>query len=603
MSRVVRAAVRAAVVSVVAVAPWGCRERGPAPRSEREAADAAAIPSEPSGAADPAVAAAVGSVLESARHPWLRWPDLADVAAALGELYAGEPDQLVWFAGDRPYSTLAGAVDALARAHERGLLPEDYDAERIGAEWARLRSGATMSGADRALFDVAVTVGVLREMEAVSVGRVDPRTLDWGYDVAPRKLDRPAVVRRARGGEGIPSTLDALEPSFPHYRRNEQTLARYRSLAAGGKPAPVPELAKGRKKVEPGQSWAGVPELEARLRRVGDLPADAPAPALDADGVPLYEGALVDAVRRFQQRHVLDADGIIGSGTIGALNVPLAHRVRQIELALERGRWLPSLSDRRTVFVNVPLFRLWATDPARGEEPLRMRVVVGKSLGHHTPLFVGEMAYVVFRPYWNPPYSITVKELVPHARRDPSYLEREDLEIVASGDDNAVAFPPTPENLDAVVAGRLQIRQKPGPKNSLGLVKFIFPNAESVYMHGTPAPQLFSRTRRDFSHGCIRLEKPAALAEWVLRDDPRWTGERIEAAMAGERPIRVNLKEPLTVVLYYDTVHVNSEGVVHFANDIYGDDDALDRALARGYPYPRVAGKGGPGRTGDPPGP
>jgi murein L,D-transpeptidase YcbB/YkuD len=181
-----------------------------------------------------------------------------------------------------------------------------------------------------------------------------------------------------------------------------------------------------------------------------------------------------------------------------------------------------------------------------------------------------------------------VKELVPHARRDPAYMEREDLEIVASGDDDAPAFPPTPENLDAVVAGRLHIRQKPGPRNSLGLVKFIFPNSESVYMHGTPAQQLFSRARRDFSHGCIRLEDPAALAAWVLRDQPAWTPERIQAAMQGERPTRVNLETPLTVVLFYDTVHVNSEGVVRFADDIYGDDAILDKALAHGYPYPRT---------------
>jgi len=199
------------------------------------------------------------------------------------------------------------------------------------------------------------------------------------------------------------------------------------------------------------------------------------------------------------------------------------------------------------------------------------------------------MAYVVFRPFWNPPYGIAVKELVPRARRDPGYMEREDLEIVASGADDAPALPPTPENLDAVVAGRLHVRQKPGPRNSLGLVKFIFPNAESVYMHGTPAQQLFSRTRRDFSHGCIRLQHPAALADWVLRDNPEWTPERIEAAMQADHPTRVNLKEPLTVVLYYDTVHVNSENVVHFADDIYGDDAALDDALAHGYPYPRVS--------------
>jgi L,D-transpeptidase YcbB len=324
----------------------------------------------------------------------------------------------------------------------------------------------------------------------------------------------------------------------------------------------------------------GLKPLAARLRVLGDLPKDS---AVDGG---TYNPDLVKAVKQFQLRHGLDGDGVIGAGIIRAVNVKLAQRVRQIELAMERMRWLPTLSDQPNVFVNLPLFRLWATDPATGAEPLRMNVVVGKSLNHQTPIFVEQMEYVIFRPYWNPPPSITLKEIVPKARKDPSYLAREDMEIVASGDDSAAALAATPENLSEVVAGRLHLRQKPGPHNSLGLAKFIFPNDENVYMHGTPAQQLLSRARRDFSHGCIRLENPERFAEWVLRDQPEWTRERIETAMQGERPTRVNLKHPLTVVLFYDTVHVNSEGVMFFVEDIYGHDRALDVALARGYPYP-----------------
>jgi murein L,D-transpeptidase YcbB/YkuD len=215
-----------------------------------------------------------------------------------------------------------------------------------------------------------------------------------------------------------------------------------------------------------------------------------------------------------------------------------------------------------------------------------MNVVVGESLDHRTPIFVEEMEYVIFRPYWNPPRGITVKEIIPRARCDPSYFAREALEIVASGADNAAELPPTPENLSKVVSGRLFIRQKPGPRNSLGLAKFIFPNAEDVYMHGTPAQALFARVRRDFSHGCIRLEDPARFAEWVLRDQPAWTRARIDAAMKGERPTRVNLTEKLTVVIFYATVHVNTESIAFFVDDISGHDRTLDAALAQGYPYP-----------------
>jgi murein L,D-transpeptidase YcbB/YkuD len=345
----------------------------------------------------------------------------------------------------------------------------------------------------------------------------------------------------------------------------------------------VPDVARGQK-VESGDEWAGVPMLVARLRAVGDLPPGSPAGA-GGDTTRLTP-PLVDAVKGFQRRHGLEPDGVIGAGTVGALNVPLAQRARQIELSMERMRWLPVLSERPNVFVNVALFRMWATDPATGDEPLRMNVVVGESLDHRTPIFVEEMEYVIFRPYWNPPRGITVKEIIPRARRDPSYFAREALEIVASGADNAPELPPTPENLSKVVSGRLFIRQKPGPRNSLGLAKFIFPNAEDVYMHGTPAQALFARVRRDFSHGCIRLEDPARFAEWVLRDQPAWTRARIDAAMKGERPTRVNLTEKLTVVIFYATVHVNSESIAFFVDDIYGHDRTLDAALAQGYPYP-----------------
>jgi murein L,D-transpeptidase YcbB/YkuD len=529
----------------------------------------------------------VQGVLDSGRHPWLSWPEVTGVLPDLKALYAAEPDGFFWFAGESAHPALTGALDAIARCDAMGLVPADYDAALLAKKWEAIRTGTGSTPADRALFDVALTVSAMRLLQSAHWGRVDPRLVGFDYDVTSKRIDLDAALRSARDAGGLPAAVAAAEPQFPVYRRLVKALADYRALAAAGEPEPVPALAAMQRKAEPGKPWAGATALAARLRALGDLPADAPAPETATDGSPLYAGALVDAVKRFQGRHALEPDGVIGPGTIEALNVPAAARVQQIEMALERERWLPETRREPHIFVNVPLFRLWGYDPDRPDEPLRMNVVVGKTLGHKTPIFVGQMAYVIFRPYWSPPPSIIRSEIVPKARRDPSYIERQNMQIVASGDENAPALPATPENLDKVVSGRLFIRQKPGEKNSLGLAKFIFPNAENVYMHGTPAQSLFALARRDFSHGCLRLEDPARLALWVLRDSPEWTPERIEAAMHGDRPTQVNLKQKLTVFLFYDTAYVDSKGVAYFADDYYGHDAQLEQALAHGYPYPR----------------
>jgi murein L,D-transpeptidase YcbB/YkuD len=587
MSRLSRRTRTALLLSLAALATGAaCRQGALPPVASGPEATPTPVPTEPPGPPAAEVAAAVERFFAASEHPWLKWSTATDVAPALAPLYDTEADRLFWFAGETPYPALEQALQQLADAGDHGLDPADYDAKRLADAWTKVKAGGA-PGTDRALLDTGLSVAVARFLSAAHAGRVDPAAMKWGYDEAGKTLDLPATLRAVREMTNVGTTLHTLEPPFPHYERARRTVALYRGLAAAGEPPPVPDLEAGRRKVEPGKPWAGVPVLAARLRVFGDLAKNAPPPAAGPDGLPLYDGALVDAVKSFQGRHGLDPDGVIGAGTLETLNVPLAHRVRQLELAMERMRWLPDMHDRASIFVNVALYRLWANDPASGQEPERMRVVVGQSLDHQTPIFLERMEYVVFRPYWNPPYGITRKEILPKARRDPSYLARQHYEIVASGDDGAPALPVTAANLDQVAAGRLFIRQTPGPHNSLGLVKFMFPNDDQVYMHGTPAQSLFSRARRDFSHGCIRLEDPARLAAWVLRDQPDWTPERIKAAMDGPRPTRVNLKQPITVVLFYDTVHVNSEGVVFFVDDIYGHDRALDAALRKGYPYPR----------------
>jgi murein L,D-transpeptidase YcbB/YkuD len=215
-----------------------------------------------------------------------------------------------------------------------------------------------------------------------------------------------------------------------------------------------------------------------------------------------------------------------------------------------------------------------------------MNVVVGKSYGHHTPVFSENMKYVVFRPYWEVPISITRGELIPHLRREPDYLSKKGFEIVDSRQKLVADGTVTSEQIDQLQAGKLFIRQKPGPKNSLGLVKFMFPNSYNVYLHDTPATELFAQSRRDFSHGCIRLEKPADLAAWVLRDKPGWNPDHVRSAMNGNASQQVNLEHPIPVLILYATVVVLEDGLIHFYDDIYNHDATLDKALAKGYPYP-----------------
>jgi L,D-transpeptidase YcbB len=543
------------------------------------------------GQPDAEVIAAVDQALRAAKVDGIKWGNVNDVVADLKTVYTEQGDGLVWFDGTKPEDKLEPALEAIGHAGDYGLDPADYDAELLATQWPAIKSRSS-SARDRVAFDLAVSVAAARMIRAVHAGRVDPATMQWNYAAAAKTTDIAGSLRKASDDEKLSEVLESLEPKFAHYQRAKQKLALYKATAAKGEPAEVPALVKGQTKVVPGKPWAGVPQLLARLTAMGDLPATVAAPAPDAAAqpgapaaVPVYEPAIVEGVKGFQARHGLDADGVIGASTIKALNVPLAKRARQIELAMERGRWLPDNSDRPNVFVNVALFRMWATDPKSGEEPMRMNVVVGKALSTQTPIFVDQMEYVIFRPYWNPPPSIIKGEIVPALRKDPSYLDKQNMEIVASGADNAASLPASSENIDKVEAGRLFLRQKPGPSNSLGLAKFIFPNDENVYMHGTPAQQLFSRTRRDFSHGCIRVEDPARFAEWVLRQDPTWTRERIDATMNGDKTTQVNLKEKLAVVVFYDTVHVNSEQVVFFVDDIYGFDKALDAELLKGYPF------------------
>lgn len=254
------------------------------------------------------------------------------------------------------------------------------------------------------------------------------------------------------------------------------------------------------------------------------------------------------------------------------------RRIRQIELAMERLRWLPRLQDSRVVLINIPMFQLWAWDGRRaGSRPdVAMRVIVGRAMRTQTPVLVKELTQVVFKPYWNVPTSILRGEILPKLARDPSYLRKENMEIVSG----AQALAESPDALEQLRRGTARVRQRPGPNNALGSIKFVFPNEQDVYMHGTPARALFARTRRDFSHGCIRVEDPVALAEWVLAETGDWPRTRIESATKAPASATVSLPHAIRVIVFYTTAAVVPDGTLQFADDIYGFDAKLERALA-----------------------
>jgi murein L,D-transpeptidase YcbB/YkuD len=287
-------------------------------------------------------------------------------------------------------------------------------------------------------------------------------------------------------------------------------------------------------------------------------------------------------------RQGFEPDGVIGPATAERLSRPFAQRVRQIELALERFRWLPVSFAEPPIIVNLPAFRLYAfrgfTD--REDRVLAMDVVVGAAFDTHTPVFAAEMTYLIFRPYWEVPVSIMRDELGPKALSDAEFLKREGMVLVSGESDRAPVLPATSENMERIGEG-LRVRQLPGPQNALGLVKFVLPNAHKVFMHDTAAKGLFARTRRDLSHGCIRLSDPVAMAAHVLRDQPEWTVEGIRAAMDGEDNTRVKLSRPVPVCIVYSTAAARENGDVNFYPDIYGLDKELDRLLRKGYPYPK----------------
>lgn len=494
--------------------------------------------------------------------------------------------QLQWFEAGRPTADALHAAQVLAAAGEHGLDPSDYAAPAVLSRLTAAAQGPVTGDAEQRALGQVLTAALQHYLTDLQRGRVDPRQLHAGFNLPRRPdVDTLGLLGEALAGHRLPQALREAAPPLPMYEGLRRALARYRQLA--GHPAWAARLpALPARKLVPGQPYPGLAALAQRLEAVGDL-----APGYDPP--ERFDGVLVTALRAFQERHGLTPDGVLGAGTLRELEVTPAERVRQIELALERLRWTPLMQGPRMIAVNIPEFvlRAYEVGDDRVDVRLTMKVIVGKALRTRTPLLTEAMRFIEFSPYWNVPPSIARAETVPRLRRDPGYLEREGLEFVtASGQ---VVTTLAPSHLDAVLRGGWRIRQRPGAQNALGGIKFVFPNNANIYLHDTPARRLFERERRDFSHGCIRLEAPAALARFVLRDEPAWTDDRIREAMNAGVANTLRLEQPVPVLIAYSTV-VARAGTVYFYRDLYGHDAVLDRALRqRAAGLPSLLGRKG----------
>ena len=525
-----------------------------------------------------AVSSRLHEIATSGNLSDLHWPNFTDYRMHFQHIYDASNFAPVWLSNGKATPQALAVIQALEASQQKGLNPDDYDASRWPDRLHGLDGSPTPDTLAR--FDAALTVGVMRYISDLHIGRVNPKHFSFGIDIEQKKYELPQfVTTNVIHAANVQSVLDGVEPPYNGYKATEAMLQHYLQLAAQGDGPKVPDVTKT---VAPGDAYDGVSPLTQRLRLFGDLHADT---VVDTNA-HTYSGPLVDGVKTFQSRHGLAVTGKIDKDTVRQLNMPLATRVNQLQYALERWRWLPPQFPQPPVVANIPEFIVRAYGPDQ-KVAFASNVVVGKAMRTQTPIFAKDMRYIVFRPYWNVPTGIVRGEIIPGITRDRHYISKKNFEVTDFNGNVITDGVISDDVLAQLRAGKLTVRQKPGPTNSLGLIKLMFPNEYNVYLHSTPAQQLFSQSRRDFSHGCVRVEKPAELAAYLLRNQPPWTLEKVQQAMqSGPDNQQVNLNTPVPVLILYVTAVVEEDGSVHFFDDIYGYDKTLEAVLAKGQPYP-----------------
>jgi murein L,D-transpeptidase YcbB/YkuD len=556
----------------------------------------------------------VQHVVNSPQLAILKWSNYSDYQDEVKKFYDARDYALAWTDEGRLTPQAETFIQAFANASQKGLRPDDYDAARWPQRVARInsidKSHDTSDNAQDAVaqFDAAMTISAMRYLSDLHSGRVNPQHLNFDIDVPAKRaaFDLPTFLNdQIVEADDVPTAIASVEPQNPMYAATEQALQQYLALAKQQDAKPTADsmgidnlsgaaLAAVPKPISVDQPYpaASLYKLAVRLAFEGDMPN---APAGQSTVGTVYTQEFSDAVQHYQQRHGLTPDGKLSQATIASLNVPMDVRVQQLSLSLERWRWLDDPYTNPRLLENLPEFVVRAYEPDH-TLAFKMKTVNGQAKGDHdTPVFTRTMKFLVFRPYWNVPPSIIKKELTPHIEKSGvGYLAQKNFEVTKA--DGTVVTGYSASDIEHL---RYAVREKPGPKNSLGLVKFMFPNEYDVYMHSTPELNLFNLTRRDRSHGCVRLEHADQMAAWVLQGQGDWDADKIADAMKDEDKNNktVGLKTQLPVVIFYLTATADEDGTTHFFDDIYGYDKQLEDILNKGMPYPSSPAKVNPKLT------
>ena len=486
-------------------------------------------------------------------------------------LYARFQQAPLWMADDGLDKDRAEALtNAVLAASSDAVRIDDYPVAELAQSIAEVRNTKQPTAEQLANADVLLTATYASLGEDLLVGSVDPRKVGQSWHIDAKEENVDSALVRTLSKLPLDKSISAMRPDDEEYAALQKELVHYRELVAKGGWQPVPAgKALKRGQTDSPQRLAA---LRARLQAEGiDVasvpPAGTPTPGADSatgarrtapSGSAVFDDGLAAAVAQFQARHGINVDSSLGTETLNSLNVPAAYRLGQIAANLERAKWMPRSLGSRYIYVNVPAFHLAAYD--EGKPSLEMKVIVGQEYEDKaTPVFSDSMEFVVFRPYWNITPDIQEKEIGPKAAADPGYLAANDMEYYKDG-------------------SATRIRQKPGPKNSLGYVKFLFPNDFNIYLHDTPNHELFDKDVRAFSHGCIRVEQPAELAQWVLG----WDQAKVDQMMRdGKDNQQIKLPKKIPVYIAYGTAYMR-DGQLYFGNDLYHRDDQLVKAIAEG---------------------